>query len=110
MSFVFLPLLGWLIVDRLKTVFTGQPLPYPGASDDDLAIVGRDCGLHDPPQRAPVADECVKTRREPDCPAPNSATASNMAMMFSGGTSARMLWTCWKTKPPPGPRMRDLLA
>ncbi len=26
--------------------------------------------------------------------------------MFSGGTFARMLWTCWKTKPPPGERMR----
>ena len=25
-----------------------------------------------------------------------------MATMLAGGTSARMLWTCWKTKPPPG--------
>jgi hypothetical protein len=24
-------------------------------------------------------------------------TASNMATMFAGGTSAMMLWTCWKT-------------
>jgi hypothetical protein len=24
-------------------------------------------------------------------------TASNIATMFAGGTSAMMLWTCWKT-------------
>jgi hypothetical protein len=30
--------------------------------------------------------------------------ASYMATIFCGGTSARMLWTCWKTNPPPGLR------
>src|ERR1035441_3545732 len=28
-----------------------------------------------------------------------------MATMFWGGTSARMLWTCWKTNPPPTRRI-----
>ena len=40
----------------------------------------------------------------------DSSTASSMAIMFSGGTSARMLWTCWKTKPPPGERIETCSA
>ena len=35
----------------------------------------------------------------------SALTASNIATTFSGGTLARMLWTCWKTKPPPGRRI-----
>jgi hypothetical protein len=27
----------------------------------------------------------------------NQRTASNIATMFAGGTSAMMLWTCWNT-------------
>ena len=33
-----------------------------------------------------------------------SHTASYMATIFCGGTSARMLWTCWNTNPPPARR------
>ena len=35
----------------------------------------------------------------------SARTASNIAMMFSGETLAMMLWTCWKTNPPPGARV-----
>ena len=38
------------------------------------------------------------------------SAASNIATMLAGGTSARMLCTCWKTKPPPGCQTCDLPA
>src|SRR5215471_10426429 len=37
----------------------------------------------------------------------HSSSASNMATMFSGGTSGRMLWTGLKTKPPSGMKMSN---